>query len=75
MDRLGELSGRRYRLFEYFGAPDAERIVVLMGSGAGTARDTVEYLTARGEKVGLVQVRLFRPFSPQHLLAAIPAHK
>jgi pyruvate-ferredoxin/flavodoxin oxidoreductase len=72
MDRLGERCGRRYRLFEYFGAPDAERVVVLMGSGAGTARETADALAARGEKVGVVQVRLFRPFSPRHLLAAIP---
>ncbi|MCF7838961.1 MAG: pyruvate:ferredoxin (flavodoxin) oxidoreductase, partial [Candidatus Marinimicrobia bacterium] len=73
MERFAALSGRRYRLFDYFGAPDAERVVVLMGSGAETARETVDYLTAAGEKVGLVQVHLYRPFSAKHLLAALPA--
>ena len=72
MDRFGELTGRRYRLFEYLGAPDAERVIVLMGSGAETAEETVDHLLARGEKVGIVKVRLFRPFSPSALLAALP---
>ncbi len=72
MDRFGELGGRRYRLFEYIGAMDAERVIVLMGSGAETAHETVEHLTARGEKVGVLKVRLYRPFSPGALLDALP---
>jgi pyruvate-ferredoxin/flavodoxin oxidoreductase len=73
MAKFAELVGRRYQLFDYFGAPDAERIVIVMGSAADTTRETVEYLNARGEKLGLVQVHLFRPFSASHLMAAIPA--
>ena len=72
MARFAALTGRAYRLFEYEGAPDAERVLILMGSGAETARETVKVLAARGEKVGCVQVRLFRPFSAVHLLAALP---
>jgi pyruvate-ferredoxin/flavodoxin oxidoreductase len=73
MDRFGRFSGRPYRLFEYEGAPDAERIIVLMGSGAETARATVRALCAVGEKVGALQVRLYRPFSAADFLAAIPS--
>ncbi|HSO78645.1 MAG TPA: pyruvate:ferredoxin (flavodoxin) oxidoreductase, partial [Chromatiaceae bacterium] len=73
MDRFAALTGRHYRPFEYVGAPDAERVLLLMGSGLGAAEETVEHLVARGDKVGLVKVRLFRPFSPERLLAAIPA--
>ncbi|MCG6966327.1 MAG: pyruvate:ferredoxin (flavodoxin) oxidoreductase [Chromatiaceae bacterium] len=72
MQRFGELTGRRYGVFEYLGASDAERVVVLMGSGIGAAEEAVETLVARGERVGLVKVRLYRPFSPAHLLAALP---
>jgi pyruvate-ferredoxin/flavodoxin oxidoreductase len=72
MDRFAELTGRGYHLFDYVGAEDAERLLVLMGSGGDAAHDTVEHLTARGEKVGLVKVRLFRPFSGQALLRALP---
>ncbi|MCU0842577.1 MAG: pyruvate:ferredoxin (flavodoxin) oxidoreductase, partial [Thiobacillaceae bacterium] len=72
MDRFARLTGRTYRPFDYAGAPDAERVVVLMGSGAETARETVEHLAARGDRVGLVQVRLYRPFAAQALLAALP---
>jgi pyruvate-ferredoxin/flavodoxin oxidoreductase len=72
MDRLSALTGRRYRLFDYVGAPDAERVVVLMGSGAETAEETVEALTHRGEKVGVLKVRLFRPFSAADFLTALP---
>ena len=72
MDRFGALTGRRYRLFEYEGDPDAERVLVLMGSGAETARQTVSTLRAAGEKIGVLQVRLYRPFSAEHLLAALP---
>jgi pyruvate-ferredoxin/flavodoxin oxidoreductase len=72
MDRFFELTGRRYRLFEYFGAADAEHVIVLMGSGAGTVCETVEYLNAHGCRVGVVQVHLFRPFSASDLLRALP---
>jgi pyruvate-ferredoxin/flavodoxin oxidoreductase len=73
MDRLAERTGRRYRLFDYVGAPDAERVIVVMGSGAETAEETVEHLRARGEKVGLLKVRLFRPFPVEQFVAALPA--
>ena len=73
MDKFGALSGRHYKLFDYYGAPDAERVVLLMGSGGDAARETVEYLAAKGEPVGALQVHLFRPFSAQHFLAALPA--
>ncbi|MCG6856898.1 MAG: pyruvate:ferredoxin (flavodoxin) oxidoreductase [Salaquimonas sp.] len=72
MEQFGELTGRRYRLFDYFGASDAERVIVVMGSGAEVVREAVADLNARGEKVGVVIVRLFRPFSAGHLLAALP---
>jgi len=73
MDQLAKLTGRQYHLFDYVGAPDAERVIVLMGSGAETVEETVEALNARGEKVGVLKVRLFRPFSAEHLLTALPA--
>jgi pyruvate-ferredoxin/flavodoxin oxidoreductase len=72
MIRFAALTGRRYRLVEYEGAPDADRIVVLMGNGAETARVTAGALRARGEKVGVLQIRLYRPFPTEALLAAIP---
>ena len=72
MDRFADLTGRRYHLFEYAGHPQAERVIVMMGSGAGTAAETVEYLQARGERVGLVTVRLYRPFDVDGLLRALP---
>lgn len=72
MDHFAALTGRQYRLFDYFGAEDAERVIILMGSGAQTAIETCKHLQSRGEKIGVVQIRLFRPFSMQHLLAAIP---
>ncbi len=72
MDRFTVLTGRRYQLFEYFGAPDAERVVLLMGSGAQTAMETCKHLMQSGEKIGVLQVRLFRPFSLVHLLEALP---
>lgn len=72
MARFAAVTGRRYGLFEYEGAPDAERVLILMGSGAETARETVKALVARGEKVGALQVRLYRPFSAEHFLAALP---
>ncbi len=73
MDRFGALTGRRYQLFEYVGAPDAERVIVLMGSGAETAHEAVDHLLVRGEKVGIIKVRLYRPFSAAALLRALPA--
>ena len=73
MDKFAQVVGRQYKLFEYVGAPDAERVVVVMGSGAEIAHETVEYLTASGEKVGVLKVRLYRPFSIEHFIAALPA--
>jgi len=73
MDQFAELTGRSYTLFDYVGHPEAERVIVLMGSGAETVQETVAYLANTGERVGAVKVRLFRPFSSEHLLAAIPA--
>jgi pyruvate-ferredoxin/flavodoxin oxidoreductase len=72
MERLAERSGRSYQLVSYHGHPEAERVLVLMGSGAVTARRTVERLAAEGERVGVIHVRLFRPFPADHLLRAIP---
>ena len=72
MNKFGSVVGRQYRLFDYFGAADADRIIVMMGSGAETAHETVDYLTSKGEKVGLVKVRLYRPFSVEHLLKVLP---
>ncbi len=73
LDRLAERTGRRYRLFDYSGHPEAERVVVMMGSGCGAAEEAVETLVERGEKVGLIKVRLFRPFDVDALVAALPA--
>jgi pyruvate-ferredoxin/flavodoxin oxidoreductase len=73
MNRFADLTGRQYKLFDYVGAPDAERVIVLMGSGCDTVEETVNYLNARGEKVGVVKVRLFRPFSVEHFLSALPS--
>jgi pyruvate-ferredoxin/flavodoxin oxidoreductase len=72
MDKFAGIVGRQYHLFDYFGAPDAERVIVLMGSGADTAEETVEYLNTKGEKVGIVKVHLFRPFSVKHFIKALP---
>jgi pyruvate-ferredoxin/flavodoxin oxidoreductase len=72
MDRFAALTGRHYRLFDYVGAADADRVMVMMGSGCETAEETVRCLTSRGERIGLVKVRLFRPFSVSHFLAQIP---
>jgi pyruvate-ferredoxin/flavodoxin oxidoreductase len=68
MDKFARVVGRSYHLFDYVGAPDAERVIVLMGSGAEAAQETVERLNARGAKVGVLKVRLFRPFSAEHFL-------
>ncbi|ROR35066.1 pyruvate:ferredoxin (flavodoxin) oxidoreductase [Inmirania thermothiophila] len=72
MDRFAELTGRRYHLFDYFGSQEAERVVVLMGSGCEATEEVVETLLRRGEKVGMVRVRLFRPFAAERFLAALP---
>ena len=72
MGEISKLTGREYHLFNYYGAPDAERVIVAMGSVAGCAQEVVDYLNAKGEKVGFLQVHLFRPFSRKHLLAAMP---
>ncbi|MDG1754866.1 MAG: hypothetical protein P8H65_07795 [Rhodothermales bacterium] len=72
MDKFGELTGRQYRLFDYVGHPEAESVVILMGSGAETVEETVNWMVARGEKVGAIKVRLFRPFSVDHLMSAVP---
>ncbi len=72
MDRFGKLIGRSYRLFDYVGDEDAEKIIVIMGSAADTVHETVEYLGRQGEKVGVVKVRLYRPFSIRHFIAALP---
>ena len=72
MDRFAGLVGRHYHLFDYVGAPDADRVIVMMGSGAEVAHETVEYLVERGEKVGLLKVRLYRPFSIEHFVGALP---
>ena len=72
MDKFASVVGRHYHLFDYVGAPDAERVLVMMGSGAETAHETVDFLTAKGEKVGLLKVRLYRPFSVKHFLEALP---
>ncbi|MFY3745078.1 pyruvate:ferredoxin (flavodoxin) oxidoreductase [Anaeromyxobacter sp. Red801] len=72
MDHFGKLTGRKYKLFEYFGHPEAERVVVAMGSACETAQETVEHLIARGEKVGLLKVRLYRPFDLGAFMTALP---
>jgi len=72
MDRFANLTGRKYQLFEYHGPEDAERVIILMGSGAETSHETIDALNAKGEKVGLIKVRLFRPFSMKDLVLALP---
>ena len=72
MDRFAGLTGRQYRLFEYHGAPDAERVIVLMGSGCEATHETVDHLVARGEKVGVLKVRLYRPFDTEAFAQALP---
>src|SRR5262249_12260022 len=73
MNRFAALTGRQYRLFDYFGAPDAERVLVLMGSGALAVEECVEALLQKGEKVGVVNVHLFRPFSAAAFVEALPS--
>ncbi len=73
MDQFAQLTGRQYHLFDYYGAPDAERVIVIMGSGAEVTQEAVEYLNARGEKLGVLKVHLYRPFSVEHFAQALPA--
>jgi len=73
MDKVAKAIGRQYHLFDYVGAPDADKVIVMMGSGAETAEETINYLNKRGAKVGLIKVRLYRPFDTAALAAAIPA--
>jgi len=72
MDRMAVLTGRSYHLFDYYGAPDAERVIMLMGSGAEAAEEAVDALTRQGERVGMVKVRLYRPFDSSAFVAALP---
>ena len=73
MAEVAKITGREYHLFDYVGAPDADRVIVCMGSGADAIEETIDYLAARGEKVGIIKVHLYRPFSLKHFIAAIPA--
>jgi len=72
MDKFAKLVGRSYNLFDYIGAEDAEKVIIMMGSAADTTHETVEYLASKGEKVGLIKVRLYRPFSTKHFVTALP---
>ena len=73
MDAVASISGRQYHLYDYVGAKDAERVVVIMGSGAQTAEETVNYLNKQGEKVGVMKVHLFRPVATDYFMKALPA--
>ncbi len=73
MGEISRITGREYKLFSYYGADDAERVIICMGSVTEAAREAIDYLNAKGEKVGMVSVHLYRPFSVKHLLAAVPA--
>ncbi len=72
MNEISKITGRKYGLFDYYGAEDADRVIIAMGSVTEAAREAIDYLTAKGEKVGLVSVHLYRPFSAKHFLAAVP---
>jgi len=73
MDHFAEITGRKYHIFDYYGSPDATEIIIIMGSGAETAEETVKFLNKQGRKVGVVNVRLYRPFSVEHFLKVLPA--
>jgi pyruvate-ferredoxin/flavodoxin oxidoreductase len=73
MDKFAAQTGRAYHLFDYYGAPDAERVIVIMGSGAEAAEETVDALNKQGEKIGMVKVRLYRPFDAGAFLKTLPA--
>ncbi|MGN0008655.1 MAG: pyruvate:ferredoxin (flavodoxin) oxidoreductase, partial [Desulfovibrionaceae bacterium] len=72
MKKVESITGRRYRLFDYYGDPEADRVIISMGSSCDVIKETVDYLRAEGQRVGLVNVHLYRPFSPAHLLQALP---
>ncbi|HNC74765.1 MAG TPA: pyruvate:ferredoxin (flavodoxin) oxidoreductase, partial [Elusimicrobiota bacterium] len=72
MDKYAKLTGRQYKIYDYYGHPEADRVLVLMGSGCESVSEVVDYLNARGEKVGMLKVRLFRPFSAEHFVNALP---
>ena len=72
LEEISKITGREYHLFDYYGADDAERVIILMGSATEAAREAIDYLTSQGEKVGMVAVHLYRPFSVKHLLVAVP---
>jgi len=72
MDKFAKLVGRQYRPFDYVGAPDAEKVIIIMGSGAETVHETVDYLVSQGQKVGVIKVRLYRPFSTKYFIEALP---
>lgn len=72
LDKLAVVTGRKYGLFDYYGAPDADRVIVAMGSSTEAIRETIDYLTEKGEKVGLISVHLYRPFSAKHFLSVLP---
>lgn len=72
MDKLAKIIGRRYHLFDYYGAPDAEKVIIAMGSGCDTIEETINYLNKKGEKLGLIKVRVYRPFSTEALLKTLP---
>ncbi len=72
MDKFAKIVGREYKLFQYVGAPDAEHVIIMMGSGAEAAHETIDYLTPQGKKVGLLKIRLMRPFSLEHFLQSLP---
>jgi pyruvate-ferredoxin/flavodoxin oxidoreductase len=73
MDKFKEVVGREYKIFQYYGSPTADRVIIMMGSGSEAAQETVDYLNAKGENVGLLKIHLYRPFSVKHFLAALPA--
>ncbi len=73
MNKINAIRKTNYKLFNYYGAPDADRVIIAMGSAVETTEETVDYLNKKGEKVGLLKVRLYRPFSVEHFLAALPA--
>jgi pyruvate-ferredoxin/flavodoxin oxidoreductase len=73
MDKFAALTGRQYRLFEYVGSPNAENIIIMMGSGCEAAQETIDFLNAKGANLGLLKVRLYRPFSVEHFVKALPA--
>ncbi len=72
MDKISAITGRKYGLFNYYGAPDADRVIIAMGSVCQAAEEAVDYLNAQGQKVGIIEVHLYRPFSAKHFLAALP---